>query len=312
MNTVNFSKKLDRLLAQPEIKGKHLFLHSCCAPCSSYVLEYLRSFFCITVFYYNPNITQEPEYRKRVEEQKRLIGIFNGRKDGYHIDIIEGDYEPEKFFTVAKGYEKCKEGGERCFRCYELRLRETALRAKEAGTDYFTTTLTISPLKNAQKLNEIGERLAGELGIPFLPSDFKKKNGYKRSVELSTEYELYRQDYCGCVFSKLERQAQKEQKLQEEQQSQKEQQLQEEQQTQKEQQTQEEQKLQEEQTQKEQQLQREQSHKEKDVPGVKKEEGGSVFEAKSGAASKTGVESGAAFKAGAESGAEPGTGEACV
>lgn len=215
MNAINFSKELDHLLEQPEIKGKHLFLHSCCAPCSSYVLEYLRSFFRITVFYYNPNITEDTEYRKRVEEQKRLIGIFNQQEDGYPISVAEGRYEPDEFFAAAKGYEQCKEGGERCFRCYELRLRETALRAREAAADYFTTTLTISPLKNARKLNEIGRQLAKELGIPFLPSDFKKKNGYKRSVELSEMYGLYRQDYCGCVFSKLERQAQKEQKLQE-------------------------------------------------------------------------------------------------
>lgn len=210
MNTINFSKELDHILERTENKGKHLFLHSCCAPCSSYVLEYLRSFFCITVFYYNPNITEDAEYSKRVEEQKRLIGIFNQQGDGYPITIVEGDYEPEKFFAIAKGYEKCPEGGERCFRCYELRLRETALRAKEAGADYFTTTLTISPLKNAQKLNEIGQHLAKELGVSFLPSDFKKKNGYKRSIELSGEYDLYRQDYCGCVFSKRERQLQKE------------------------------------------------------------------------------------------------------
>lgn len=210
MNTINFSKELDYILERTENKGKHLFLHSCCAPCSSYVLEYLRSFFCITVFYYNPNITEDAEYSKRVEEQKRLIGIFNQQGDGYPITIVEGDYEPEKFFAIAKDYEKCPEGGERCFRCYELRLRETALRAKEAGADYFTTTLTISPLKNAQKLNEIGQHLAKELGVSFLPSDFKKKNGYKRSIELSGEYDLYRQDYCGCIFSKRERQLQKE------------------------------------------------------------------------------------------------------
>lgn len=217
MNAINFSKELDHLLEQPEIKGKHLFLHSCCAPCSSYVLEYLRSFFRITVFYYNPNITEDTEYCKRVKEQKRLIGIFNQQEDGYPISVVEGRYEPDEFFAAAKGYEQCKEGGERCFRCYELRLRETALQAREAAADYFTTTLTISPLKNARKLNEIGRQLAKEIGISFLPSDFKKKNGYKRSVELSELYGLYRQDYCGCVFSKLERQAQKEQKLQEEQ-----------------------------------------------------------------------------------------------
>lgn len=205
MNNVNYARQLDHLLGQPETKGKHLFLHSCCAPCSSYVLEYLRSFFSITVFYYNPNITEDAEYRKRVIEQKRLIGIFNVMGDAYPIEIVEGDYVPEQFFAMSRGYEKCPEGGERCFRCYEMRLRETALQAKKAGADYFTTTLTISPLKNAAKINEIGQQLSEELAVPFLPSDFKKKNGYKRSVELSKEYDLYRQDYCGCIFSKAER-----------------------------------------------------------------------------------------------------------
>ena len=205
MNNVNYARQLDHLLEQPETKGKHLFLHSCCAPCSSYVLEYLRSFFSITVFYYNPNITEDAEYRKRVIEQKRLIGICNAMGDAYPIEIVEGDYVPEQFFAMSRGYEKCPEGGERCFRCYEMRLRETALQAKKAGADYFTTTLTISPLKNAAKINEIGQQLSEELEVPFLSSDFKKKNGYKRSVELSKEYDLYRQDYCGCIFSKAER-----------------------------------------------------------------------------------------------------------
>lgn len=211
-----------------------LFLHSCCAPCSSYVLEYLSAYFKITVFYYNPNITEREEYLKRVEEQKRLIEAFNaeaeaqacqdgmaaereqdgiaaGRKQDactarkrHRIDVIEGDYAPRIFFDAVKGLEQCKEGGKRCFRCYELRLAETVRQAALRGTDYVTTTLTISPLKNAEKLNEIGERLAEEAGIAWLPSDFKKKNGYKRSVELSAEYGLYRQNYCGCVFSKAE------------------------------------------------------------------------------------------------------------
>lgn len=213
----NYSKELDEILCKPENKGKKLFLHSCCAPCSSYVLEYLRPFFQITVFYYNPNITEEPEYRHRVEEQKRLICEFNrgleieeasesgdepGSKDAYPIHIIEGDYSRELFFERVRGLEDCPEGGQRCFVCYELRLWETALRAKEQEADYFTTTLTISPLKNAAKINEIGEQIAGETGVAFLPSDFKKKNGYKRSVELSKEYDLYRQDYCGCIYSR--------------------------------------------------------------------------------------------------------------
>ena len=203
----NYSRELDAILGTPENKGKKLFLHSCCATCSSYVLEYLRNFFRITVFYYNPNITQEAEYRHRVEEQKRLIQIFNDKairepEEAYPIHVVEGDYQKQLFFDAVKGLEGCPEGGERCFICYEIRLLETARRAKEAGADYFTTTLTISPLKNASKINEIGDRIGGMADIAFLPSDFKKKNGYKRSVELSKEYDLYRQDYCGCVFSR--------------------------------------------------------------------------------------------------------------
>lgn len=184
-----------------------LFLHSCCAPCSSYVLEYLRKYFQITVFYYNPNISMEAEYHKRVEEQKRLINAYNEEDGGrgYLIHIIEGDYEPARFFEAVKGLENCPEGGERCFACYEMRLRESAKRAAEGKYDYFTTTLTISPLKNAVKLNEIGERLAQEYGVCWLPSDFKKRGGYQRSIVLSKEYGLYRQDFCGCVYSRQER-----------------------------------------------------------------------------------------------------------
>ena len=217
MNQVNYQKELEKILNTLQEKGEaasdyrppRLFLHSCCAPCSSYVLEYLRPFFRITVFYYNPNISEEEEYQKRVQEQKRLIREYNKKtEEGYPIEVIEGDYDKALFFQSVKGLERCKEGGERCFACYELRLRETARRARELHMDFFTTTLTISPLKNAAKLNEIGERLEAEYNIPFLPSDFKKKDGYKRSIELSREYGLYRQDYCGCVFSKQERLAQ--------------------------------------------------------------------------------------------------------
>lgn len=200
-NARNFQRELDKILAQ--LTGvPRLMLHSCCAPCSSYVLEYLRRYFEITVFYYNPNISMEAEYQKRVAEQKRLIAAYNQLTDsGYPIAVIEGDYEPEAFYEIARGLEQCPEGGERCFACYELRLRRTAELARQLGQDYFTTTLTISPLKNAAKLNEIGERLAEEYQIPWLPSDFKKKDGYKRSIELSVEYGLYRQNYCGCVYS---------------------------------------------------------------------------------------------------------------
>ena len=207
-NVRNFQKELDRLIERLEQNnegGKRLFLHSCCAPCSSYVLEYLRNFFRITVFYYNPNISFAEEYKKRVAEQKRLIEAYNCQNDGYPIAVVEGDYEPEKFYDLAKGLEECPEGGERCFLCYEMRLRKTAELARAGAYDYFATTLTISPLKNAKKLNEIGEQLAKEYGISWLVSDFKKKNGYKRSIELSAQYDLYRQDYCGCIYSKQER-----------------------------------------------------------------------------------------------------------
>lgn len=238
MNAVrNYQKELDKIIEKiaeqkavrstggmsagadgAPMRPPRLFLHSCCAPCSSYVLEYLREYFRITVFYYNPNISREPEYRKRVEEQKRLIAAYNGEVRGdaamndaapYPIAIVEGDYEPERFYEIAKGLEQCPEGGERCFACYEQRLRKTAELASAGGYDHFTTTLTISPLKNAAKLNEIGERLAEEYHVKWLPSDFKKKGGYQRSIVLSKEYDLYRQDYCGCIYSERERKEQK-------------------------------------------------------------------------------------------------------
>jgi len=216
-NVRNYQRELDKVIdglciGQGVQRKPSLFLHSCCAPCSSYVLEYLRAFFRITVFYYNPNISMEQEYLHRVEEQKRLINVLNEEAPENEIRVVEGDYEPALFFDKVKGMEHCPEGGERCFICYELRLRKTAECAAALGYDYFATTLTISPLKNAEKLNRIGERLAGEYQIKWLPSDFKKKNGYKRSLELSTEYDLYRQDYCGCVYSKAERERQKKEK----------------------------------------------------------------------------------------------------
>lgn len=201
MNKINYQKWLDKTIEEQEREGKvpTLLLHSCCAPCSSYCIEYLSQFFKITIFYYNPNITEEVEYRKRVEEQKRFIKQFRTK---YPVSFLEGEYNPHCFFEIAKGYEMVPEGGERCFRCYELRLREAGRVAKEGGFDFFTTTLSISPLKNAQKLNEIGQRLSKEWNVSYLYSDFKKKEGYKRSIALSVEYNLYRQDYCGCIFSK--------------------------------------------------------------------------------------------------------------
>ena len=210
MNQSNFNREMEKIIDNPENKGKHLFLHSCCAPCSSAVLERLRKVFCITVFYYNPNISWDDEYKLRAEEQKRLIAWFNEQQDvalgeAFPIDYVEGDYEPELFFAAAKGLEQEPEGGARCEKCFDLRLKKTVEKAAAVGADYVTTTLTISPLKNAPLLNAIGEGLAVNTGVQWLPSDFKKKNGYKRSVELSAEQGLYRQDYCGCAFSKAER-----------------------------------------------------------------------------------------------------------
>ena len=201
---INYQKELDKLIQNLEKKKKvpKLLIHSCCAPCSSYVLEYLSQYFEITVLYYNPNIYPESEYTKRIWEQQTLIEKLPAK---HKISFIAGPYDKELFYEMANGLENVKEGGVRCFGCYELRLRETAKIAKEAEFDYFTTTLSISPLKNAEKLNEIGQKLAAEFGVEYLISDFKKKNGYKRSTELSKEYELYRQNYCGCVFSKNER-----------------------------------------------------------------------------------------------------------
>ena len=197
---INYQKELDQILEALQKEGivPRLLLHSCCAPCSSYVLEYLSDYFEITVFYYNPNIYPEEEYYKRVEEQQMLIGKLTA---AHPISFLEGMYDPERFYRMAAGLERVKEGGERCFGCYALRLKEAADKAKEGGFDYFTTTLSISPLKNAQQLNEIGIALGKQIGVPYLVSDFKKKNGYQRSVELSGEYGLYRQDYCGCQFS---------------------------------------------------------------------------------------------------------------
>lgn len=198
---INYQKILDDKLREISSLNKvpSLLLHSCCAPCSSYVLEYLSSYFDITVFYYNPNIQPENEYRKRVEEEKNFINAFPSKRK---VSFIEGNYDPNDFFKIAKGLENEKEGSIRCFKCYEMRLLSSAKIAKELNFDYFTTTLSISPHKNAQKLNEIGERLSKEYNVMFLNSDFKKKNGYKRSIELSKEYNLYRQNYCGCIYSK--------------------------------------------------------------------------------------------------------------
>lgn len=208
---MNYQKELEKLISnlQKEEKVPKLLLHSCCAPCSSYVLEYLSDYFEITVFYYNPNIFPESEYTKRILEQQMLI---QDMKVKYPVSFLAGSYERDKFYEIAKGLEHLKEGGERCFKCYELRLEEAAKIAKEGEFDYFTTTLSISPMKNAEKLNEIGNKVGAKYGVSYLQSDFKKKNGYKRSIELSKEYELYRQDYCGCEFSFRDRQKEKKEK----------------------------------------------------------------------------------------------------
>lgn len=197
---INYQKELDKIILdmQRDEQKKSLLLHSCCAPCSSYVLEYLSNFFDITVYYYNPNIYPEQEFGRRVEEQKKFIENFKAKNP---ISFLEGEYQKERFYSISKGLEDENEGGERCSKCYELRLREAAIKAKDGKFDYFTTTLSISPHKDAQRLNSIGKILGEEYGVKYLYSDFKKREGFKRSIELSKIYGLYRQNYCGCVFS---------------------------------------------------------------------------------------------------------------
>lgn len=194
----NYQKILDGEIEKIKSQQKKptLLLHSCCAPCSSYVLEYLSGIFDITVFYYNPNIYPEAEFEKRAEEQKRLISEM-----GCGVKIIIGKFESDKFYDAAKGLEDAPEGGERCKKCFYLRLSETAKLAKEKSFDYFCTTLTISPLKNAEVLNDVGREISEKYGVRYLFSDFKKKDGYKRSIYLSSLHNLYRQNYCGCIFS---------------------------------------------------------------------------------------------------------------
>ncbi len=197
----NFSKQLDALIASLGEKRPRLLLHACCAPCSSYCLEYLSPHFDITLFYYNPNISPKTEFEKRSSELLRLSEVFPVKNK---IDVVIPEYDPAEFFDAVKGLETVPEGGERCFKCYRLRLERTAQYAQKHDYDWFCSTLSISPWKNAAKLNEIGSELSKEYSVPHLPNDFKKKNGFKRSVELSEQYGLYRQDYCGCVFSKKE------------------------------------------------------------------------------------------------------------
>lgn len=208
-STNNYQKQLEDIIKSlaSTTNTPKVMLHSCCAPCSSYCIEYLSKYFEICVFYYNPNIYPDEEYYHRVSEQKRFIELFPTE---HKVSFIEGDFEKERFYELTRGYEKEKERGSRCSICFDLRLSKTAELAKELGYDYFCSTLTISPLKDADVLNSIGYEIADRIGISWLPSDFKKKNGYKRSTEISAEYNMYRQDYCGCVFSKQERELIKE------------------------------------------------------------------------------------------------------
>lgn len=197
MRIENYNNQMEKIISALQKEGKKpkLLLHSCCAPCSSFVIERLKDAFELTVYYYNPNLDSQKEFELRSEEQKRLCELFN-------VDCVIVPFNPEEFLSQVKGLENDKEGGARCAKCFYLRLKKSAQAAKDGGYDYFTTTLTISPLKNANMLNQIGGALAKEIGVQFLPSDFKKKNGYYRSIELSKQYELYRQNYCGCIFSK--------------------------------------------------------------------------------------------------------------
>ena len=193
---VNYNLEMEKVIANIEgAKKPKLLLHSCCAPCSSACIERLKKHFELTIFYYNPNLDSVEEYSLRASEQMRLCKELG-------VDVLVSDYSPNTFLSAVKGHENDLEGGARCDICFALRLDQTAKIAKDRGFDFFTTTLTISPLKNAQKLNEIGYACAKKHGANWLPSDFKKKGGYLRSIELSKEYGLYRQDYCGCAFSK--------------------------------------------------------------------------------------------------------------
>ena len=203
---VDYNKLMEKVLEQIKdlkIKPK-LLLHSCCAPCSSSVIERLISFFDITILYYNPNIEPKEEYEKRKLEQKNFLKLLND-KNNYGIKFLDCDYDNDKFKKMALGLEDVKEGGQRCFKCYKLRLEYTAQKASKLEYDYFGTTLSISPYKNAIKLNEIGLSLEQEYQIKYLVADFKKRDGYKKSIELSKQYNLYRQNYCGCIYSKGEK-----------------------------------------------------------------------------------------------------------
>lgn len=207
----NYAKELERLIQKLQQEGKvpRLLLHACCAPCSSAVLEYLSQYFAITLLYYNPNIAPLEEYQKREAELRRLVSQM---KFTHPVELLPCQYDGQAFVQAARGLEGEPEGGKRCEACFRLRLRYAAQEAARLRFDYYTTTLSISPMKNALLLNQLGEEIGREFGVAHLPSDFKKKDGYKRSVQLSKEYDLYRQDYCGCAFSKAQRQREKEER----------------------------------------------------------------------------------------------------
>lgn len=207
----NYAKELERLIQKLQQEGKvpRLLLHACCAPCSSAVLEYLSQYFAITLLYYNPNIAPLEEYQKREAELRRLVSQM---KFTHPVELLPCQYDGQAFVQAARGLEGEPEGGKRCEACFRLRLRYAAQEAARLHFDYYTTTLSISPMKNAPLLNQLGEEIGREFGVAHLPSDFKKKDGYKRSVQLSKEYDLYRQDYCGCAFSKAQRQREKEER----------------------------------------------------------------------------------------------------
>lgn len=199
---MNYNLEMEKQMENIK-EGSSLLLHACCAPCSTACLERVANYFKVTIFYYNPNITEKHEYQKRIEEIKKLISLINPK---YKVELLEGDYDPKVFLNMSKGLEDEPERGKRCYKCYELRLRETAKIASKLGFNNFCTTLTLSPHKNSDWINEIGERLNKEYESNYLYSDFKKKEGYKRSIELSKKYDLYRQDYCGCIYSKRDKQ----------------------------------------------------------------------------------------------------------
>lgn len=196
---MNYNLMMEEQIKKNNGDVKKLLLHACCAPCSSTVIERLASIFKITILYYNPNISEKNEYKKRLDELKRFVSDFNTK---YKIDILDGKYDPNEFFEMSKGLEQEQERGKRCYECYKLRLEETAKIAENLNFDFFATTLTLSPYKNSNWINEIGANLDKKYNSTYLYSDFKKKNGYKRSIELSNEYNLYRQNYCGCIYSK--------------------------------------------------------------------------------------------------------------